>query len=90
VVFEVVSRPEHISQSWTDDADIEATPGAVGEVVWGDQARVVPVTVVNAEAPRLFSFRWCYPDGNVDSATSLLVVRGDRLGRQAAAHQADC
>jgi uncharacterized protein YndB with AHSA1/START domain len=74
VVFEVVSRSEHISQWWTDDADIEATPGAVGELVWGDRARVVPITVVNAEPPRLFSFRWCYPDGNVDSATSLLVT----------------
>jgi uncharacterized protein YndB with AHSA1/START domain len=57
VVFEVVSRPEHISQWWTDDADIEATAGAVGELVWGDRARGVPITVVSAEPPRLFSFR---------------------------------
>jgi uncharacterized protein YndB with AHSA1/START domain len=75
VVFEVVSSPEHISAWWTDDADVEASPGAVGELVWGDRAEVVPITVVKAEPPRLFSFRWCYPDGRVeDSADSLLVT----------------
>jgi len=75
VVFEVVSSPEHISQWWTDDAEIEATPGAVGELVWGDRVDVVPIAVVNAEPPRLFSFRWCYPDGKVDdSANSLLIT----------------
>ena len=75
VVFEVVSRPEHISRWWTDDADVEATPGAVGELVWGDRAEVVPIIVVNAEPPRLFSFRWGYPGGKVDgSADSLLVT----------------
>ncbi|HZN75467.1 MAG TPA: SRPBCC domain-containing protein [Micromonosporaceae bacterium] len=71
VVFEVVSRPEHISQWWTDDADLEATPGAVGELVWGDRVDVVPITVVDVEPPRLFSFRWCYTD---DAAHSLLVT----------------
>ena len=31
--------------------------------------------MVNAEPPRLFSFRWCYPGGKVDdSANSLLVT----------------
>ncbi|GGK49719.1 activator of HSP90 ATPase [Planomonospora parontospora subsp. parontospora] len=75
VVFEVVSRPEHISQWWSDGADVEATPGAVGELVWGDRADVLPITVVDAEPPRRFSFRWCYPDGEADaSAVSLLIT----------------
>ena len=75
VVFEVVSRPEHISESWSDDAEVVATPGAVGELVWGDRAEVVPISVVDAVPPRLFSFRWAYPDGRVDaSADSLLVT----------------
>jgi uncharacterized protein YndB with AHSA1/START domain len=63
VVFEVVSSPEHISEWWTDDAEVEATPGFVGELVWGDRAEVAPITVVTADPPRLFSFRWCYPEG---------------------------
>ncbi|MEU2038713.1 SRPBCC family protein [Nocardia niwae] len=75
VVFEVVSSPEHISQWWSDDAAFEVAPGAVGELVWGDRAQVAPMTVVRAERPRVFSFRWCYPDGEVDdSAGSLLVT----------------
>ena len=74
VVFEVVSSPEHISQWWTDDARFEATPGAVGELVWGDRVDVVPMTVVSAEPPRLFSFRWCFTDGDVNAAEALLVT----------------
>jgi uncharacterized protein YndB with AHSA1/START domain len=75
VVFEVVSRPEHISEWWSDDAHVEPTAGAAGELVWGDRAQVVPITVVKAEPPRLFAFRWSYPEGQVDdSANSLLVT----------------
>ena len=75
VAFEVVSRPEHISEWWSDAADIEAKPGAVGELVWGDRAEVVPITVVKADPPRLFSFRWCHAGGQVDDdAASLLVT----------------
>jgi uncharacterized protein YndB with AHSA1/START domain len=75
VAFEVVSRPEHISEWWSDAADIEAAPGAVGELVWGDRAEVVPLTVVKADPPRLFSFRWCYPGAKADDdAASLLVT----------------
>lgn len=73
VVFEVVSRPEHISEWWADDADFESRPGAVGELVWGDRVNVVPMVVVRAEAPRLFSFRWCYP-GEAGEGDGLLVT----------------
>jgi uncharacterized protein YndB with AHSA1/START domain len=74
VVFEVVSSPEHISEWWTDDAGFEATPGAVGELIWGDRADVVPMKVVTAERPRLFAFRWCYPGGTVDDEAGSLLV----------------
>jgi uncharacterized protein YndB with AHSA1/START domain len=79
VVFEVISSPEHLREWWPDDAEVEPTPGAVGELVWGDEAtpraNVVPITVVEAEPPRLFSFRWVYPDGDLaTSGNSLLVT----------------
>jgi uncharacterized protein YndB with AHSA1/START domain len=32
------------------------------------------MTVVAVDPPRLFSFRWCFPDGEVDAAHSLLVT----------------
>ncbi|GAA3340573.1 SRPBCC domain-containing protein [Amorphoplanes nipponensis] len=74
VVFEVVSRPEHISQWWTDDAELDATPGAAGELIWGDRAQVAPIVVVDVEPPRLFSFRWCHPEGRLDDPRSLLIT----------------
>ena len=79
VVFEVVSRPEHIRQWWSVETDIEPVPGATGELVWGDEttprAHVVPMTVVDAQPFRLFSFRWCHTAGEVaNPGNSLLVI----------------
>jgi uncharacterized protein YndB with AHSA1/START domain len=86
VVFEVVSRPEHIREWWYADSDVEPTPGATGELVWADgdnpRAHVVPMTVVVAEPPRLFSFRWTHSaaesavDGNSLLVTFELVPFG--------------
>jgi len=79
VVFEVVARPEHIREWWYAESEVEPTPGATGELIWGDgddpRAQVVPMTVVVAEPPRLFSFRWTHPAGEkaVDG-NSLLVT----------------
>ncbi|MGY1944194.1 SRPBCC family protein [Nocardia asiatica] len=74
VVYEVVSSPEHISEWWSDEAAFEVVPGAVGELVWGDRVDVAPIKVVQAEPPRLFAFRWCYPGAVDDSADALLVT----------------
>jgi uncharacterized protein YndB with AHSA1/START domain len=78
VVFEVVSSPEHISQWWSDSADLEPVPGASGEIVFGKKgapgSHVAHVTVVEVDAPRLFSFRWVYPDGETPSAGNSLLV----------------
>lgn len=78
-VFEVVTSPEHLTQWWPDEAVVEPTPGAVGELVFGDrssgEAQIPQITVVEAEPPRLFSFRWVYPEGeNPQEGNSLLVT----------------
>ena len=61
IVFEVVSRPEHLREWWPDDIAMEPVPGFVGELVFGDRsdpdAKVVPMTVVDVDPPRRFSFR---------------------------------
>jgi len=66
-VFEVITSPDHLKEWWPDEAVLEPTPGATGELVFGDrssgQAHVPQVTVVDAVAPRLFSFRWTHPAG---------------------------
>jgi uncharacterized protein YndB with AHSA1/START domain len=75
IVFDVVSRPEHIRMWWSDDAALEAEPGAVGELVWGDRAEVAAITVVDVDPPRTFAFRWNAPEGQApDPGNSLLVT----------------
>lgn len=79
VVFEVISRPEHIREWWHAETDLQPRPGETGELVWGDaddpEAMVVPITVVVSEPPRLFTFRWTHPAGETPvDGNSLLVT----------------
>ncbi|HZC73864.1 MAG TPA: SRPBCC domain-containing protein [Jatrophihabitans sp.] len=78
IVYEVVSTPEHIAQWWSDHAEFEPVAGSTGEIVWGDRgaadADVYAFTVVEATPPRLFSFRWCYPGGEVAHESNSLLV----------------
>lgn len=78
VVFDVVSSPDHLREWWPDDAHYEPTPGSVGHIVFGDRdagGAVVPFTVVDAQPPRTFSFRWTHPaDEAAAEGNSLLVT----------------
>lgn len=77
VVFEVISRPEHMRQWWPDDARFEPVPGAPGDLVWHNaqtgETMTVALTVVEVDPPRRFSFRWCYADPD-RRGESLLVT----------------
>ena len=76
IVFEVISSPEHIREWWGGaETDLSPTPGAVAEVAWnrdGPEAHVQTLTVVDADPPRLFSFRWVFDTGT--EGPSLLVT----------------
>ena len=79
VVFEVISRPEHIRDWWYAETDVAPSPGSSGELVWADgddpRAHVESITVVGAEPPRLFTFRWTHPAGEqAVEGNSLLVT----------------
>jgi uncharacterized protein YndB with AHSA1/START domain len=79
VVYEVISRPEHLRQWWPDDAELEPVPGATGVISFGDRstpgAKVVALTVTEADPPRRFAFRWVHGEGEAaTSANSLLVT----------------
>jgi uncharacterized protein YndB with AHSA1/START domain len=78
VVFEVISSPTHLKEWWADDAELDPVPGGTGELGWGDEAtpraKVAAVTVVEAEPPRLFSFRWTHPHGEVAAPGNSLLV----------------
>ena len=78
VVFDVVSSPDHLKEWWPDDAHYEPTAGSAGQIVFGDcdaGGTVVPFTVVDAQPPRSFSFRWTHPSGEAAvEGNSLLVT----------------
>ncbi|UUU21124.1 SRPBCC domain-containing protein [Streptomyces sp. DSM 40750] len=79
VVYEVVSRPEHLREWWPDEAELKPAPGATGVIWFGDRAtpdaKAVPLTVIEADPPRRFSFRWVYDEAEAaESANSLLVT----------------
>ncbi|MEV8635103.1 SRPBCC domain-containing protein [Streptosporangium sp. NPDC051023] len=75
IVFDVVSRPEHIKMWWADDASFEPAPGAVGELMWGAHAGAETIMVVDVDSPRKFAIRWLAPDGQLpDVGNSLLVT----------------
>ncbi|GIH15410.1 SRPBCC family protein [Rugosimonospora africana] len=79
VVYEVISTPEHLRQWWPDDAEFESVPGSTGLVSFGDRstpdAAVIPLTVMEADPPRRFSFRWVHDEGQpATPANSLLVT----------------
>ena len=80
IVFEVVSSPDHLKEWWPDDARYEATPGSTGEIVFGDRdgdGTVVQFTVVDAQPPRTFSFRWTHPVGETATEGNSLLVTFD-------------
>ncbi|GAA4989315.1 SRPBCC family protein [Kitasatospora paranensis] len=78
VVYEVISTPEHLKEWWPDEADLKPVPGATGVITFGDgstpEANVVPVTVVEADPPRRFAFRWVYDHGEAATAANSLLV----------------
>jgi uncharacterized protein YndB with AHSA1/START domain len=79
VVYKVISTAEHLREWWPDEAELSPVPGATGFVTFGDSsspdAKVVPLTVVEADPPRRFSFRWGYDAaGAATPANSFLVT----------------
>jgi uncharacterized protein YndB with AHSA1/START domain len=78
IVFDVISSPRHLQEWWPDEASLDPVPGATGELVFGNdddpRAHVAAVTVVDADPPRLFSFRWVHPEGEVATDSNSLLV----------------
>ncbi|SNT64416.1 Uncharacterized conserved protein YndB, AHSA1/START domain [Asanoa hainanensis] len=77
VVFDVVSKPEHVQEWWPDEARFEPVPGAPGELLWRDpdtgETMAVEMTVVEVDPPKRFSFRWVYAEPD-RTGPSLLVT----------------
>jgi uncharacterized protein YndB with AHSA1/START domain len=78
VVYEVISSPEHLPEWWPDGAELDPVPGATGAITFGDptapDAAIVPLTVLEADPPRRFVFRWAYDEGPATETNSYLVT----------------
>jgi uncharacterized protein YndB with AHSA1/START domain len=78
VVFEVVSRPEHLKEWWPDEAELEPSVGATGQIVFHgstpEEAQAVAIKVVEVEPPHRFSFRWGSQEGELPAASNSLLV----------------
>jgi uncharacterized protein YndB with AHSA1/START domain len=78
VVFEVLSTPEHIRDWWSAETEFEPVAGAASRFAWtdGDTGREhsTPFTVVEADPPRTFAFRWTYDEGAAPGAGNSLLV----------------
>ncbi|MBY8879643.1 SRPBCC domain-containing protein [Actinacidiphila acidipaludis] len=74
IVFDVVSRPEHLRMWWPDEASFAPEPGAVGELAWNGHAAVEAITVVEVDPPRKFSLRWLAPQGQAPGDGNSLLV----------------
>ncbi|WP_028926671.1 SRPBCC domain-containing protein [Pseudonocardia acaciae] len=81
VVYEVISSPEHVREWWPDEAEFEPVPGATGTISFGDpaapDAKVERFTVVEADPPRRFAFRWVYDKGESAAPGNSLLVTFD-------------
>jgi uncharacterized protein YndB with AHSA1/START domain len=78
VVYEVISTPEHLREWWPDEAELDPTVGATGVITFGE-AKVVPLTVLEADPPKRFSFRWAYDVGEVATAANSLLATFDLI-----------
>ena len=77
-VFDVVSSPDHIRDWWSAETELAPLAGSTGELTWRDEASgrvdVVPITVVDAEPPHRFAFRWTHGPGETATPTNSMLV----------------
>ncbi|MGH2466842.1 MAG: SRPBCC domain-containing protein [Candidatus Limnocylindrales bacterium] len=72
VVWEVISRPEHIVHWLSDEAQLALRPGEEG--VLNMDGTPYDLRFETVEPPHLLSFRWVYPRGEVPRPGNSTVV----------------
>lgn len=79
-VYDVVSRPEHIANWFSDEAALEPVAGSRGVLTFrmGEAGTAtIEVTVVSADRPHLFAFSWISPERQraTPTATDSILVQ---------------
>jgi uncharacterized protein YndB with AHSA1/START domain len=78
VVFDVLSRPEHIRDWWSAETQFEPVAGTTSRFTWTDKdtgrEESTSFTVVEIHPPQRFSFRWAYEGDVASPGNSLLVT----------------
>jgi uncharacterized protein YndB with AHSA1/START domain len=78
VVWAVITEPEHITNWFTDSAEVDVRPGGDGRFGWDvkgtSRKMVVNLRVERLEPPHFFSFRWGHPDGDEPTETNATLV----------------
>jgi uncharacterized protein YndB with AHSA1/START domain len=78
VVWRTITEPELIRTWLSDAADFDARPGSTGSLTFRadtNSPNIVGITVVAADRPHRFSYRWVYPPGErATEANSTLVT----------------
>jgi uncharacterized protein YndB with AHSA1/START domain len=79
VVYRVVSEPDHLSEWWPDDAELEPVTGGTGLITFvrPEGTKVEALTVVEADPPRRFAFRWVHDHGQAATPDNSLLVTFD-------------
>ena len=79
VVYQVVSRPEHLREWWPEEADLDPVAGANGTITFErpEGTKVQAVTVVEADPPRRFAFRWVHEAHELAAPENSLLVTFD-------------
>lgn len=72
-LWDVITRPEYMSQWFGCQVDIEVRPGGRGKLTWNENLQA-PVEIVEVEKPHLFSFRWVAPDEQTASTHQQTLV----------------
>ena len=60
-VWDVITKPEYISQWFGSQVEIDVRAGGKGRLIWGENFEA-PLAIVEVEKPHLFSFLWVAPD----------------------------
>lgn len=79
VVFDVVSKPEHLREWWPDEVDLDSEVGGEGRISFRGNTAADTITqrmtIVEMRPPNHFAFRWTHAAGEPAAIdNSFLVV----------------